>query len=100
MLKKTARNSDLCGRYGGEEFTVLLPNTSADQARYFAERLRKRIEQEIVRVEDFVINYTISLGVCEFNPAFSGYIEWLKCADKALYLAKESGRNQTCVYEE
>lgn len=100
MLKKTARSSDLCGRYGGEEFTVLLPNTSTDQARYFAERLRKRVEQEIVRVEDFVINYTISLGVCEFKPAFSGYVEWLKCADKALYAAKESGRNQTCVYEE
>ncbi|MDW2194072.1 sensor domain-containing diguanylate cyclase, partial [Vibrio sp. 1641] len=58
LLRKTARSSDICGRFGGEEFTVLLPHTNQEQACYFAERLRKRIEQEIVKVEDFLINYT------------------------------------------
>ncbi|AVW99092.1 diguanylate cyclase [Vibrio vulnificus] len=100
LLKKTARNSDLCGRFGGEEFTVLLPHTSADQARYFSERLRKRIEQEIVCVEKFAINYTISLGVCEFDAKFTSHTEWLKAADGALYHSKEGGRNQTTVHEE
>ncbi|MCF8780012.1 diguanylate cyclase [Vibrio sp. IRLE0018] len=100
FLRKTARNSDLCGRFGGEEFTVLLPNTSADQARYFSERLRKRIEQEMVCVEKFEIKFTISLGVCEFRPKFASHTEWLKAADDALYRSKEGGRNQVTVNEE
>ncbi len=97
LLKKTARSSDLCGRYGGEEFTVLLPKTTADQASYFAERLRKRIEEQLVTYSDLSIQYTISLGVCEHRDEMKSHSEWLKMADKALYAAKESGRNQTQV---
>ncbi len=99
ILRKTARSSDICGRFGGEEFTVLLLNTNQEQASYFAERLRKRIEQELVNVEHFLINYTISLGVCEYKPHFESHTEWLKNVDSALYRAKENGRNNTCVYE-
>ncbi|TOO27022.1 GGDEF domain-containing protein, partial [Vibrio parahaemolyticus] len=99
LLRKTARSSDICGRFGGEEFTVLLPHTNQEQACYFAERLRKRIEQEIVKVEDFLINYTISIGVCEYKPYFESHTQWLKSADAALYRAKENGRNQTCLHE-
>ncbi|UTZ25339.1 GGDEF domain-containing protein [Vibrio campbellii] len=100
LLRKTARSSDICGRFGGEEFTVLLPQTNQEQANYFAERLRKRIEQEIVKVEEFLINYTISIGVCEYKPYFESHTQWLKSADAALYRAKESGRNQTCNHED
>ena len=99
LLRKTARSSDICGRFGGEEFTVLLPNTNQAQASYFAERLRKRVEQEAVKVEDFIINYTISIGVCEYKPHFASHTQWLKSADSALYRAKENGRNQSCVYD-
>ncbi|HHY0585789.1 TPA: diguanylate cyclase [Vibrio parahaemolyticus] len=99
LLRKTARSSDICGRFGGEEFTVLLPHTNQEQACDFAERLRKRIEQEIVKVEDFLINYTISIGVCEHKPYFESHTQWLKSADAALYRAKENGRNQTCLHE-
>ncbi|MGI9919765.1 diguanylate cyclase [Vibrio owensii] len=100
LLRKTARSSDICGRFGGEEFTVLLPHTNQEQASYFAERIRKRIEQEIVKVEDFLINYTISIGVCEYKSYFESHTQWLKSADAALYRAKENGRNQTCCYED
>ena len=100
LLRKTARSSDICGRLGGEEFTVLLPHTNQEQANYFAERLRKRIEQEIVKVEEFLINYTISIGVCEYKSYFESHTQWLKSADAALYRAKESGRNQTCNHED
>ena len=100
LLRKTARSSDVCGRFGGEEFTVLLPHTNQEQANYFAERLRKRIEQEIVKVEEFLINYTISIGVCEYKSYFESHTQWLKSADAALYRAKESGRNQTCNHED
>ncbi|MFW8630452.1 diguanylate cyclase [Vibrio natriegens] len=98
LLRKTARSSDICGRFGGEEFTVLLKNTNQEQASYFAERLRKRVEQETVKVEDSLINYTVSIGVCEYKPHFDSHIQWLKSADSALYRAKESGRNQSCVF--
>lgn len=98
VLRKTARASDHCGRYGGEEFTVLLPNTTVDQARYFAERLRKRIEAEVVSTEQGEIRYTISLGVCAFNKKFRTHSEWLEHADKALYESKGQGRNQTTVF--
>ncbi|WP_104024533.1 GGDEF domain-containing protein [Vibrio hyugaensis] len=100
LLRKTARSSDVCGRFGGEEFTVLLPHTNQEQASYFAERLRKRIEQEIVKVEDFLINYTISIGVCEYKSNFESHTQWLKSADAALYRAKENGRNQTCCHRD
>jgi diguanylate cyclase (GGDEF)-like protein len=90
----------VCGRFGGEEFTVLLPHTNQEQASYFAERLRKRIEQEIVKVEDFLINYTISIGVCEYKSNFESHTQWLKSADAALYRAKENGRNQTCCHQD
>ncbi len=100
LLRKTARSSDICGRFGGEGFTVLLPHTNQEQASYFAERLRKRIEQEIVKVEDFLINYTISIGVCEYKSYFESHTQWLKSADAALYRAKENGRNQTCCHED
>ncbi|WED24822.1 diguanylate cyclase [Vibrio sp. JC009] len=96
-LRKTARTSDICGRYGGEEFTVLLPETTADQAHYFAERLRKRIENLCVETEEGNISYTISLGICEFNSKLETHLEWLEKADQALYQSKNSGRNQSNV---
>ncbi|MDW2111191.1 GGDEF domain-containing protein, partial [Vibrio sp. 2089] len=98
-IRDNIRHSDVASRFGGEEFTVLLPHTNQEQACYFAERLRKRIEQEIVKVEDFLINYTISIGVCEYKPYFESHTQWLKSADAALYRAKENGRNQTCLHE-
>ncbi|AUI86095.1 diguanylate cyclase [Vibrio azureus] len=100
LLQKAARSSDVCGRFGGEEFTVLLPQTSQTQARVFAERLRKQIEREVVHVEELAIRFTISIGVSQYRPQFDNYMQWLKCADMALYRAKESGRNQTCYYRD
>jgi diguanylate cyclase (GGDEF)-like protein len=97
QLIHTARGDDVCGRYGGEEFAVLLKETTADQAFYFSERLRKRIEQSVVTCSEHNVNYTISLGVCQFDSDYASHIDWLKKADKALYQSKLAGRNQTSV---
>jgi diguanylate cyclase (GGDEF)-like protein/PAS domain S-box-containing protein len=97
MLSKTARDSDVVGRYGGEEFAVLLPNTTADQAMFFADRLRKRIEKLAVTHEDNTLNFTISLGISEFSQHFKSHVNWIDATDKALYLSKQNGRNQATV---
>ncbi|MDN3679135.1 diguanylate cyclase [Vibrio tapetis subsp. quintayensis] len=100
LLKKTARQGDSCGRYGGEEFTALLPNTSSDQALFFAERLRHRIEKSLVDADGEQISYTISLGICEYKPTMQNYLQWLESADKALYSSKQNGRNRSTIFEE
>ncbi|MDD9195029.1 sensor domain-containing diguanylate cyclase [Aliivibrio sp. S3MY1] len=100
FLRKTSRNTDICGRYGGEEFTVILPSTNADQALYFAERLRKRIEMETIEYDSIAspITYKISLGICELSEENDDYLIWLERADKALYYSKQHGRNQSTIY--
>ena len=98
LLRRTSRNTDICGRYGGEEFTVILPGTNAEQALYFAERLRKRIEKVNIKCEDVNISYKVSLGICELSTDHDDYLSWLEMADKALYYSKEHGRNQSTIY--
>ncbi|CAH0526143.1 sensor domain-containing diguanylate cyclase [Vibrio hippocampi] len=97
LLMKTARETDFCGRYGGEEFAVLLANTTIDQAHYFAERLRKRIAGLEIEANGSTIKFTISVGLSEFDPEDANHVDWLKRVDKALYQSKDNGRNQTTV---
>ncbi|KLV07176.1 diguanylate cyclase [Photobacterium aquae] len=98
ILQKTKRQSDLAGRYGGEEFGIILPGTSADMAMYFAERLRSRIEKAVVKVDIREIITTVSLGMAEWTPAMANYNQWLECADRALYHSKQNGRNQSTIF--
>ncbi|USD66590.1 sensor domain-containing diguanylate cyclase [Vibrio sp. SCSIO 43136] len=99
LLKQTVRKADVCGRYGGEEFGVLLPDTNAEQAHYFSERLRKKVEAGIVDYEGEPIRYTISLGICQIDPDMESHTQWLEAADKALYTSKQSGRNLSTIYQ-
>ncbi len=96
-LQACARDVDICGRYGGEEFVVLLTETKADGAMIFAERLRKKIESLLVEYDDFKIKFTISLGICQLNENVKNPGQWLESADQALYKSKENGRNQTNI---
>ncbi|RJG47706.1 sensor domain-containing diguanylate cyclase [Motilimonas pumila] len=96
-VRDNLRESDVAGRYGGEEFTVYLVDTQADHAKVFAERLRQGIEQLVVHHDGTAINFTVSLGVAEVNKTMKTHKEWLEAADQALYKAKETGRNQVCM---
>lgn len=99
LLVKTKRTTDIAGRYGGEEFAVILPDTEAVQARYFAERLRKVVEQNPVIFENQTICYTISLGIAQTTTTLVTHQSWLEEADKALYASKHNGRNQVTISE-
>jgi diguanylate cyclase (GGDEF)-like protein len=94
------RDTDVLGRYGGEEFIVLLPETNCKNAVNPALRLRDKIKAiEFCDETGRKFNVTISIGVSEFLPEEAGAEEMIKRADLALYYAKEHGRDQVCLYE-
>ena len=88
----------MIGRYGGEEFGVVLIDTPSDKAMVLAERLRTGIEALTVGFDGHEIRYTISLGIAQVSDATESYRHWIECADQALYEAKRSGRNRSVVY--
>lgn len=102
-IKKELREYDIPSRYGGEEFTILLPNTSLEEATVVAERLRSQIEKKSINIEDYhiegvsSINVTISVGVSIWKNTFDVPENLYQAADKALYEAKEGGRNRVVV---
>ncbi len=97
-LKDTLREQDLPCRHGGEEFTVLLPQTDSQAALDVADRLRKRIEDTSLELEDGrIISFTVSLGVAQLSENLSSLGQILSAADQALYQAKSSGRNKVVV---
>ena len=103
-IKNQLRDYDIAGRYGGEEFVILLPFTGLKEAEQVAQRLRLSVEHtklDISKinpdVHDDNIGVTISLGVSEFTPSNSAD-ELINNADKALYQAKNSGRNRVVLY--
>ncbi|MCW8327906.1 diguanylate cyclase [Photobacterium sp. SDRW27] len=98
LLRRAKRHSDIAGRYGGEEFGVILPGTTAELGLYFTERLRGRVQESSVAVDIRSVTVTISLGVCEWAPWMRNYEQWLELSDHALYQSKKNGRNQTTVY--
>ncbi len=100
ILKANLRDTDIAGRYGGEEYAVILVDTPAKQALIFAERIRKALESSFVKYEDIVIKFTVSLGIAEFTLSFDNHVKWIAAADSALYASKENGRNRTSIYDE
>jgi diguanylate cyclase (GGDEF)-like protein len=90
-IKKLIRNEDIFGRYGGEEFILILPNTNIDSAYKVTERIRKEIEK--MKLKGIKGNITASFGLTEILPA-DNQDSLIKRADDALYLAKRNGRNR------
>jgi diguanylate cyclase (GGDEF)-like protein len=97
ICQQQKRKSDIIARFGGEEFLILLPETTLAAAQRVAERLRRKVETSAISVASKDINATISVGIAEADPAMASIFDLIKLADKALYLAKDSGRNRVCA---
>ena len=106
IAKTVARDSDIVGRFGGEEFLVILTNTDRYGAGIFAERFRSRVEATPFSFQSKTIAVTISLGTATFAEKWREGMHPEDClkelvskADSALYFAKANGRNRFCQYE-
>jgi diguanylate cyclase (GGDEF)-like protein len=93
---KHLRPTDMIGRFGGEEFVVMLPHTDEAGAVVAAERIRESVGKVVVPAGTQDVRFTVSIGAATCTPKAS-VDQLLECADKALYAAKSGGRNQVCV---
>ncbi|MCB1618430.1 MAG: GGDEF domain-containing protein, partial [Pseudomonadales bacterium] len=94
------RKSDIAGRYGGEEFGLILPGTPAAEAMRTAERLRTTLQEQPILFEGTPIAVTASLGIGALDATIADENGLIAAADAALYSAKRSGRNRAVLHEE
>jgi diguanylate cyclase (GGDEF)-like protein len=98
QLRRSFRPTDLVARYGGEEFTVVLPETTGEQAVLAADRVRRALADEPLLLEDGPrVRVTASMGVAQLSLGQDADA-MLRAADRALYQAKEAGRNRVCSW--
>ena len=97
VIKKATRETDISGRYGGEEFAIILPDTPEENVKFLADRIRRLIEKFTIVYEGQSISFTVSIGIAGFQTDFEDHVKWIDTADQALYQAKVSGRNVVVV---
>jgi len=98
ILKKSLRDIDIIGRYGGEEFSIMLPETPKDGALIVGERLRKAVEAHNIKAYDEAVNLSISIGIATFPDDTDEISKLIDMSDQMLYKAKEGGRNKVEIY--
>ncbi|MGD8429987.1 MAG: diguanylate cyclase [Ectothiorhodospiraceae bacterium] len=98
-IRRSVRRSDYVGRYGGEEFIILLPDATADHAARIAEVLRGNVESHATVSPDGSIRCTVSLGVAGTGPGIASLDGLIRSADDALYIAKSQGRNRVSALQ-
>lgn len=95
----SVRETDVVGRFGGEEFIILLPHTTTDEARVVAERIRLAMHETDRTSRGDAAKVTLSLGVAEAGPTTTTFDDILKAADDALYVAKHNGRDRVAIHD-
>jgi len=99
VLKQSVRASDLVIRYGGEEFLIILLDSSGKAAEQVAENIRAAVEALKVQITGIVLQKTISIGIADFPSDSDTFWQAVKFADVALYQAKEQGRNRVVRFD-
>jgi diguanylate cyclase (GGDEF)-like protein len=99
VIKGNLRQIDIVGRYGGEEFAIILSETDKSGTLFAAERIRRSVEDTRIRAYDEDLAVTLSIGISMFPNVSREVSKLVEAADKALYQAKGSGRNRVCIYE-
>lgn len=94
VARSCLRKDDTFGRYGGEEFLVVLPNTALNVAAELAERIRNALQAHPFTFEDKMLTQTVSMGVSQMRPEFETHEALLGDADRKLYQSKHGGRNR------
>ena len=98
VSRQCLREIDIIGRIGGEEFAILLPETGSEESQEVAERLRMALESTRIQLENVLtLRFTVSIGLTSLTANSDSVDVLLHLADKALYAAKNSGRNKVCV---
>lgn len=97
ILSQGLRSIDMCARFGGEEFCLMLPETSKEQAFAVSQRIRLKVEEARIKAFNENITCTISIGLAAYPEDAEQINLLMDKADKALYRAKAQGRNQVCV---
>lgn len=97
ILSQSLRSIDMCARFGGEEFCLMLPETTKEQAFAVAERIRLRVEEAKIMAYNESLACTISIGIASYPDDAEQANALIDKADKALYRAKAQGRNRVCV---
>ena len=99
IIQSELRTIDTLGRYGGEEFAILLPESNSDDATTVAERIRQKLEETAIEIEKDSVFVTASFGVVVHTPPEDISIDdLLDRADRAMYIAKRSGRNRVHLW--
>ncbi|MDY6942297.1 MAG: diguanylate cyclase [Pseudomonadota bacterium] len=96
-LRGALRKTDILGRYGGEEFGIVLPDTDLGNAIRAAERLRRGVSSKLIPFEENELYITASLGVAQWHDKMDSVESFIAAADQALYQAKALGRNRVCA---
>ncbi len=96
ILKRICRQVDIISRYGGEEFTIILPQTDLEGAFILAERIRMVVKNYAFGTKKVPINLTVSVGVANYPESAKSQLDIMKEVDKALYKAKADGKNRVC----
>jgi diguanylate cyclase (GGDEF)-like protein len=98
VLKRTKRDTDVVGRFGGEEFVIVCEETDAEGAALLAERVRSELEATSFHTESGPLSVTCSVGVATYPSAGADWDTLFKSSDEALYASKRGGRNRVTVW--
>ena len=100
MLKKCVRNTDLCCRYGGEEFVVIMTNTDIKGAKKVSKRFKELVANRLFQYNSYKFNCTVSVGIAAYKSGLKqSSVELVEAADYALYKAKAQGRNRVVTID-